>query len=102
MAAHPAETFRLSGAPPPGAYGQPPQHDPLANFASRLPSSEKGTLFGVPLSTLRDQALEKNPDVIATACPYCMTMLLDGVKAREKEETVKNLDIAECILNALE
>ncbi len=49
-----------------------------------------------------DMALEKNPDVIATACPYCMTMLDDGIKSREKEETVKSLDIAEIILNAME
>jgi heterodisulfide reductase subunit D len=49
-----------------------------------------------------DQALEKNPDCIATACPYCLTMLDDGIKAREKGESVKNLDIAEIILNAME
>jgi len=49
-----------------------------------------------------DQALEKNPDTIATACPYCMTMLDDGIKAREKEESVKSLDIVELILNAME
>ena len=49
-----------------------------------------------------DQALEKNPDTIATGCPYCLTMLDDGIKAREKQESVKSLDIAEIILNAME
>ncbi len=49
-----------------------------------------------------DQALEKNPDAIATACPFCLTMIEDGVKAREKEESVKSMDIAEIILNAME
>jgi Fe-S oxidoreductase/nitrate reductase gamma subunit len=49
-----------------------------------------------------DQALDKNPDAIATACPFCLTMLEDGLKAREKEESVKSLDIAEFILNAME
>jgi len=49
-----------------------------------------------------DQALEKNPDTIATGCPYCLTMLDDGIKAREKEESVKCLDISEIILNAME
>lgn len=49
-----------------------------------------------------DQALEKEPDVVATACPYCLTMLDDGIKAREKEESVKSLDIVEFILNAME
>ncbi|MCP4717554.1 MAG: 4Fe-4S dicluster domain-containing protein [Deltaproteobacteria bacterium] len=49
-----------------------------------------------------DMALEKSPDCIATACPYCLTMLVDGIKAREKEESVKLLDISEIILNAME
>ena len=49
-----------------------------------------------------DQALEKNPNVIATACPYCLTMLDDGIKVREKAESVKSLDIVELILNAME
>jgi len=49
-----------------------------------------------------DQALETNPDTVATACPFCLTMIDDGLKAREKEESVKSLDIAEIILNAME
>ena len=49
-----------------------------------------------------DQALAKNPDIIAIGCPYCLTMLDDGIKAREKQESVKSLDIAEIILNAME
>lgn len=49
-----------------------------------------------------DQALEKNPDAIATACPYCLTMIFDGLKVREKAETVKSLDVAEFVLNAME
>ena len=49
-----------------------------------------------------DQALAKNPDAIATACPYCLTMIFDGLKVREKEETVKSLDVAEFVINAME
>lgn len=49
-----------------------------------------------------DQALDKNPDAIATACPYCLTMIFDGLKVREKAETVKSLDVAEFVLNAME
>lgn len=49
-----------------------------------------------------DQALDKGPDAIATACPFCMTMIDDAIKAREKEESIKNLDIAELILQAME
>lgn len=44
-----------------------------------------------------DQALLLEPDVIATACPYCMTMLEDGLKARGKDDSVKVYDIAELI-----
>ena len=44
-----------------------------------------------------DQALSLKPDVIATACPYCLTMLEDGVKAKGLEESVKTLDIAELL-----
>ncbi|MEQ9423104.1 MAG: (Fe-S)-binding protein [Cyclobacteriaceae bacterium] len=44
-----------------------------------------------------EEALETNPNVIASACPFCMTMLSDGVKNKEKEETVKVKDLAELI-----
>ena len=44
-----------------------------------------------------DEALGLNPDVIASACPFCNTMITDGVKNREKENEVDVLDIAELI-----
>lgn len=44
-----------------------------------------------------EEALGKNPDIIATACPFCMTMMGDGVKHFEKEEKVEVLDIAEIV-----
>ena len=44
-----------------------------------------------------DQALALEPDVIATACPYCLTMLQDGLKARGKDDSVKVYDIAELV-----
>jgi Fe-S oxidoreductase len=47
------------------------------------------------------QALETEPDAIGVACPFCMTMLEDGVKAANKEEEVDVLDIAEIVANAL-
>jgi Fe-S oxidoreductase len=46
-------------------------------------------------------ALEVNPDIIATACPFCMTMLTDGVKLKEKEDSIRVLDIAEIIVESL-
>ena len=48
-----------------------------------------------------EQALELNPDVIGIACPFCMTMLGDGVKAKDAEEKVKVLDIVELVEKAL-
>ena len=44
-----------------------------------------------------DEALETGASVIAAACPFCNTMITDGVKNREKETEVQVLDIAEII-----
>ncbi|HEY8513773.1 MAG TPA: (Fe-S)-binding protein [Cyclobacteriaceae bacterium] len=44
-----------------------------------------------------DEALNTGADTIAVACPFCMTMMRDGVKAREKESQVSVKDIAELI-----
>jgi Fe-S oxidoreductase len=49
-----------------------------------------------------EQALETEPAVIATGCPFCNTMMTDGVKVKEKEKQVKVLDLAELIVNAKE
>jgi Fe-S oxidoreductase len=48
-----------------------------------------------------DEALGMNPDVIGTGCPFCMTMLSDGVKARDAAEKVQVKDVAELVLEAL-
>ncbi len=59
---------------------------------------EKGDM---DINVLRTQdAMQTNPNIIATGCPYCNTMLTDGVKFIEKENQVKVLDIAEIIANA--
>jgi heterodisulfide reductase subunit D len=44
-----------------------------------------------------DEALKTGADTIAVACPFCMTMMRDGVKAREKESEISVKDIAELI-----
>ncbi len=49
-----------------------------------------------------EQALETGADIICTACPFCMTMLTDGIKYKNKEESVKNYDIAELVSLSLE
>ena len=47
-----------------------------------------------------EEALELIPDVIATGCPFCNTMMTDGVKNFDKEGEVEVLDVAELIANA--
>ncbi len=47
-----------------------------------------------------EEALELNPDVIAVGCPFCMTMMTDGVKHFNKEGSTKVLDVAELIATA--
>lgn len=49
-----------------------------------------------------EDALKTEPKVIATACPFCMTMLTDGLKYKNREEEIKNLDIAELVAQSLE
>ena len=44
-----------------------------------------------------EQALQTDPEVIAVSCPYCMTMLGDGIKAKELEEKVQTLDVMEIV-----
>jgi Fe-S oxidoreductase len=51
--------------------------------------------------TRTEEALSRNPDLIATACPFCMTMFEDGLKAKNEEEKVKVVDIAEVVANHL-
>lgn len=46
------------------------------------------------------QLLETGADVIATACPYCMMMLTDGLKAKDLDEKIGQEDIAELLLKA--
>jgi heterodisulfide reductase subunit D len=48
-----------------------------------------------------EEALQTGAQIIATACPFCMTMLTDGIKYRNRESDIKNLDIAELIAQSL-
>ncbi len=47
-----------------------------------------------------EEALSTNPNIIATGCPFCNTMMTDGVKHFNKESEVQVLDIAELIAQA--
>jgi len=48
-----------------------------------------------------EDALETGADIIATACPYCMVMMTDGLKYKNKEEEISNYDIAELVAQTL-
>ena len=66
-----------------------------AGGAQMFKEEEKGD---IRINTERTrEALETGATVIAANCPFCMTMLTDGVKVNEKEDQVKVLDIAEII-----
>jgi len=66
-----------------------------AGGAQMFKEEEKGD---TRISTERTkEAIETGATIIASNCPFCMTMLSDGVKTNEKENDVKVLDIAEMI-----
>jgi len=47
-----------------------------------------------------EEALETKPEIIAAGCPFCNTMMTDGVKNKEKEDSIKVFDIAEILVTA--
>ena len=47
-----------------------------------------------------EEAIAAQPEIIATGCPFCMTMMTDGVKIKEKEAELKVFDLAELIAKA--
>ena len=47
-----------------------------------------------------EQAMETQPEIIAAACPFCNTMMSDGVKNKEQENKIHVKDIAELISKA--
>jgi Fe-S oxidoreductase len=48
-----------------------------------------------------DEALTTGADVVSTACPYCLIMLDDAVKARQREEEVRVLDLSQLVEGSL-
>jgi len=46
------------------------------------------------------QLIETGADVIASACPFCSTMLTDGLKSQSKEDAIRQLDVAELLLES--
>ncbi|MCF6279901.1 MAG: (Fe-S)-binding protein [Flavobacteriaceae bacterium] len=69
-----------------------------AGGAQMFKDAEKGDK---EINVLRtEDALKTKPQIIATGCPYCNTMMTDGIKATNNEATVEVLDIAELIANS--
>ena len=69
-----------------------------AGGAQMFKEPEKGTK-DINIERI-DEALALQPNIVASSCPFCMTMLSDGVKNFNKEEEVKVLDIAEITVRA--
>ncbi|MGI6453455.1 MAG: heterodisulfide reductase-related iron-sulfur binding cluster [Syntrophomonadaceae bacterium] len=52
--------------------------------------------------TRTDQLLEPNPETIVTNCPFCLTMISDGVKGAGVEEKTSVMDVAELLLKTMQ
>ncbi|MCU0439465.1 MAG: (Fe-S)-binding protein [Raineya sp.] len=66
-----------------------------AGGAQMFKEPEKGTK-DVNIERIED-ALETTPNVVAVGCPFCMVMMTDGIKNKEKEGEIKVYDLAELI-----
>ncbi len=70
-----------------------------AGGAQMFKEEEKGnTRVNLERTT---EALATGAAIIAAACPFCNTMMTDGVKTNEKEESVQVLDIAEMVAQSM-
>lgn len=49
-----------------------------------------------------EEAMDSKAEIIATGCPFCNTMLTDGVKSKEKSTSIKVMDVAELLADAEE
>lgn len=49
-----------------------------------------------------EEAIDTNAGIIATNCPFCITMLTDGIKAKDKQDEILVLDIAELMIRDME
>jgi heterodisulfide reductase subunit D len=71
-----------------------------AGGAQMFKEEEKGTSrINIDRS---NEAIATGANVIASACPFCNTMMTDGVKLAEKEDSVQVLDVAELVAQSME
>lgn len=66
-----------------------------AGGAQMFKEAEKGNKE-VFMERMED-VTETKCDIVVTACPFCMTMLTDGIKYTNQEESMKNMDLAELV-----
>src|SRR5699024_10254383 len=78
--------------------------EPERNRASGMRCGGSGGLMrteettGYRINVARtEQLLETEPTMISSACPFCLTMLSDGTKAKEVEQDVSTMDVAEIL-----
>ncbi|AFU70236.1 (4Fe-4S) cluster-binding dehydrogenase [Psychroflexus torquis ATCC 700755] len=69
-----------------------------AGGAQMFKDAEKGDKEVNILRT--EQAVDTKPEIIAAGCPFCNTMMSDGVKNKEKQDEIEVLDVVEMIANA--
>jgi Fe-S oxidoreductase len=69
-----------------------------AGGAQMFKDAEKGKKE-INIERIED-ALDTGANVVAAACPFCMTMMTDGVKNKEREHDVKVFDLAEIVADA--
>jgi Fe-S oxidoreductase len=52
-----------------------------------------------------DEALSLDPDIVSTACPYCLVMLTDSIREKQStgqaREDVRTVDVSELLLQAI-
>jgi Fe-S oxidoreductase len=54
--------------------------------------------IGTRINQMRtDQAIQTNATLVGTACPYCLTMLVDGIKEKSQEGTMAAFDLSELV-----
>jgi Fe-S oxidoreductase len=59
--------------------------------------------LGTRINQIRtDQALQTKANWVGTACPYCLTMIGDGIKEKGLEESITAFDLSELVVQAME
>jgi Fe-S oxidoreductase len=54
--------------------------------------------IGTRINQMRtDQVIQTKATLVGTACPYCLTMLVDGIKEKGQEGTIAAIDLSELV-----